>query len=190
MFPVYPTYSLYYLLGAATEKRILNSESASTSVLCNIKHITRTSTYTHMFITSRQSSSATERYPDLHPLPSTECFQAHTQPLPEMDYFAMDTSQFFLDPNFSFDPSLVEFPCMDMDMDMDIAQMQMQSRVSQDPTCIEESPGNSQQTKLKSRVRASRACIACRTRLDPPSFSSQHSKRVFEPLSPPTGDPG
>ncbi|KAH9213043.1 hypothetical protein DL95DRAFT_463377 [Leptodontidium sp. 2 PMI_412] len=63
----------------------------------------------------------------------------------------MDSSQFFLDPNFEFDPSLVEFP-------LDIGQAQMQSGEAID------AGSGSQQTKLRSRIRASRACIACRSR--------------------------
>ncbi|KAH7348755.1 hypothetical protein BKA65DRAFT_550820 [Rhexocercosporidium sp. MPI-PUGE-AT-0058] len=62
----------------------------------------------------------------------------------------MDTSQFFLDPEFEFDPSLVEFP-------VDMAQIQTQSGEAI-------KAGSAQQTKMKSRIRASRACIACRSR--------------------------
>ncbi|KAG4427320.1 hypothetical protein IFR05_017197, partial [Cadophora sp. M221] len=107
-----------------------------------------------MFINAPQSSSATDLdlYPPL-PLPLVEHFQPQQeeQIFPEMDYFAMDSSQFFLDPNFEFDPSLVEFP-------LDIGQAQMQSGEAI------EAGSSSQQTKLRSRIRASRACIACRSR--------------------------
>lgn len=112
--------------------------------------------HTHMYINSPQSNGATDfdLYP-LPPLPPAEYFQPQPteQLFPEMDYFAMDSSQFFLDPNFEFDPSLVEFP-------LDICQAQMQSGEAID------AGSGSQQTKLRSRIRASRACIACRSRLD------------------------
>ncbi|CZT01228.1 uncharacterized protein RAG0_08964 [Rhynchosporium agropyri] len=105
-----------------------------------------------MFMTSPQSCIATD--PPVYPLYlSIDQLQPQGQEFPEMDYFVMDTSsQFFLDPDYSFDPSMVEFP------DMDIAQTQV--GIWGEP--IE--TGSGQQSKLKSRVRASRACIACRSR--------------------------
>ncbi|KAL2064043.1 hypothetical protein VTL71DRAFT_4537 [Oculimacula yallundae] len=105
-----------------------------------------------MFIIPPQSCIATD--PALYPLQlSIEQSQEEGHLFPAMDYFAMDTaSQFYLDPSFSFDPGMVDFP------DMDIAQMQ--AGISGEP--IE--AGSGRQSKFKSRVRASRACIACRTR--------------------------
>ncbi|KAH7416852.1 C6 zinc finger domain-containing protein [Cadophora sp. MPI-SDFR-AT-0126] len=65
----------------------------------------------------------------------------------------MDTSQFYLDPDFVFDPSLVDFPPLDM--------AQTQSSGPGEPIDSGSGPG---QQKMKSRIRASRACIACRSR--------------------------
>ncbi|KAK0125955.1 hypothetical protein ONS95_007577 [Cadophora gregata] len=103
-------------------------------------------------IVNSPKTSAADR--DLYPLfPSIEHHQPpQTQAFPEMDYFAMDSSQFYLDPDFAFDPSLVEFPLPDM----------VQTRSSDCGEPIETGLGSGQ--KMKSRIRASRACIACRSR--------------------------
>lgn len=105
-----------------------------------------------MFINSPQSTAADR---DLYPLPpSIEQYQPQqVQLFPEMDYFAMESTQFYLDPNFAFDPSLVEFPLLDM------AQTQ-----SSGPGEAIDAGLVSGQQKSKSRIRASRACIACRSR--------------------------
>lgn len=108
-----------------------------------------------MFINSPQSTAADR---DLYPLPpSIEQYQPQqVQLFPEMDYFAMESTQFYLDPNFAFDPSLVEFPLLDM----------AQTQSSGPGEAIDAGLGSGQQ-KSKSRIRASRACIACRSRLGP-----------------------
>lgn len=108
-----------------------------------------------MFINSPQSSAADR---DLYPLhPSIEQYQPQQVELfSEMDYFAMDSSQFYLDPNFAFDPNLVEFPLPDM----------AQNQSTDSGEAIDAGLGSGQQ-KSKSRIRASRACIACRSRLGP-----------------------